>query len=64
LTWLWKFFHHPVDVEAIEGTNPKTDEPTSRKPSVDEPFASLAFKIAYGSFSLEDYVLLELTLVF
>ncbi len=36
----------PMDVEAIEGTNPKTDEPTSRKPSSDEPFASLAFKIA------------------
>ena len=40
----------PVDVEAIEGTNPKTDEPTSRKPSVDEPFASLAFKIATDPF--------------
>ena len=36
----------PMDVEAIEGVNPKTDEPTSRKPSSDEPFASLAFKIA------------------
>ena len=23
----------PMDVEAIEGINPKTDEPTSRKPS-------------------------------
>ena len=31
-------------------TNPKTDEPTSRKPSVDEPFASLAFKIATDPF--------------
>ena len=30
----------PLDQEAIEGINPKTDEPTSRKPSVDEPFAS------------------------
>ena len=40
----------PVDVEAIEGTNPKTDEPTSRKPSVDEPFSSLAFKIATDPF--------------
>ncbi len=40
----------PVDVEAIEGTNPKTDEPTSRKPSIDEPFASLAFKIATDPF--------------
>jgi elongation factor G len=36
----------PVDIEAIEGTNPKTDEPTSRKPSYDEPFSALAFKIA------------------
>ncbi|HLP56560.1 MAG TPA: elongation factor G [Fluviicola sp.] len=36
----------PLDVEAIEGTNPKTDEPASRKPSYDEPFAALAFKIA------------------
>jgi elongation factor G len=36
----------PMDVEAIDGINPKTDEPTSRKPSADEPFASLAFKIA------------------
>ncbi|MDG1756460.1 MAG: elongation factor G [Bacteroidia bacterium] len=40
----------PLDQEAIEGTNPKTDEPTSRKPSVDEPFASLAFKIATDPF--------------
>ena len=36
----------PVDVEAIEGTNPKTDEPAKRKPSYDEPFSALAFKIA------------------
>lgn len=36
----------PVDIEAIVGTNPKTDEPASRKPSYDEPFAALAFKIA------------------
>ena len=40
----------PLDQEAIEGTNPKTDEPTSRKPSVDEPFSSLAFKIATDPF--------------
>ena len=36
----------PIDTEAIVGTNPDTDEEVSRKPSVDEPFASLAFKIA------------------
>ena len=40
----------PLDQEAIEGINPKTDEPTSRKPSIDEPFASLAFKIATDPF--------------
>jgi len=36
----------PIDTEAIVGINPDTDEEVSRKPSVDEPFASLAFKIA------------------
>ena len=36
----------PLDVEAITGTNPDTDDEESRKPSVDAPFASLAFKIA------------------
>ena len=36
----------PIDTEAIVGTNPDTDEEVSRKPSIDEPFASLAFKIA------------------
>ncbi len=36
----------PLDIEAIEGTNPKTGETEVRKPSVDEPFAALAFKIA------------------
>ena len=36
----------PVDTEAIKGTNPKTDSEESRKPNTDEPFASLAFKIA------------------
>ena len=40
----------PMDVEAIEGINPKTEEPTFRKPSADEPFAALAFKIATDPF--------------
>ena len=35
----------PMDIEAIEGINPKTEEPETRQPSVDEPFAALAFKI-------------------
>ena len=40
----------PIDVEAIEGINPKTDEPITRQPSFDEPFAGLAFKIATDPF--------------
>ncbi|MFT5859740.1 MAG: elongation factor G [Flavobacteriaceae bacterium] len=40
----------PMDVEAIVGINPKTDEEEKRKPSVDEPFAALAFKIATDPF--------------
>ena len=36
----------PMDTEGIIGTNPKTDEEAVRQPSIDEPFASLAFKIA------------------
>lgn len=40
----------PLDVEAITGINPKTDEEVTRKPSYDEPFAGLAFKIATDPF--------------
>ncbi|MFT4535770.1 MAG: elongation factor G [Saprospiraceae bacterium] len=40
----------PLDVEAVTGTNPDTDEPELRKPSVDEPFCALAFKIATDPF--------------
>ena len=40
----------PMDVGEIEGIDPKTDLPTTRKPSYDEPFAGLAFKIATDPF--------------
>ena len=40
----------PLDQEAIDGFNPRTDEEVSRKPSADEPFAALAFKIATDPF--------------
>jgi elongation factor G len=40
----------PLDVEAITGTNPNTDAEEKRKPSYDEPFAALAFKIATDPF--------------
>lgn len=40
------FLPSPLDIDAVQGTNPNTDEPEERKPSVDEPFCALAFKIA------------------
>ena len=45
-----RYLPSPVDKEGIKGTNPKNDEPIIRKPSVDEPFAALAFKIATDPF--------------
>ena len=44
------FMPSPLDVEAVQGIDPKTDEEIFRKPSVDEPFAALAFKIATDPF--------------
>ncbi len=40
----------PVDIEAIVGTNPNTEAEEKRKPSFDEPFSALAFKIATDPF--------------
>jgi elongation factor G len=40
----------PLDVEAIVGTNPDSEEEEKRKPSFDEPFSALAFKIATDPF--------------
>jgi elongation factor G len=40
----------PLDVEDIQGTHPDTEEPVTRKPSYDEPFSALAFKIATDPF--------------
>ena len=40
----------PLDVPAITGVNPKTDEEESRPSSDDEPFSALAFKIATDPF--------------
>jgi elongation factor G len=40
----------PLDIDAITGTDPDTGEEMTRKPSVDEPFSSLAFKIATDPF--------------
>ena len=40
----------PVDIPAIEGVNPTTDEPDSRPASDEAPFSALAFKIATDPF--------------
>ncbi len=40
------FMPAPIDVDAIEGINPKTDQMEKRRPDIEEPFAALAFKIA------------------
>ncbi len=40
----------PVDLDAVRGINPKTDEEEERKPSDDEPFCALAFKIQTDPF--------------
>ncbi len=40
----------PLDIDAIIGVDPNTDEEISRQPSVDEPFSALAFKIATDPF--------------
>ncbi len=40
----------PIDVPAIKGINPKTDEEDVRQSSDDEPFSALAFKIMTDPF--------------
>ena len=50
LDYIMAFLPSPLDVPAVEGMNPKTEETEVRKPSVDEPFCGLAFKIATDPF--------------
>lgn len=45
-----RYLPSPVDKEGIVGTHPDTGEEIVRKPSVDAPFAALAFKIATDPF--------------
>ncbi|MBA4293233.1 elongation factor G [bacterium] len=40
----------PLDVDAIVGVDPDTDQEKLRKPSDEEPFSALAFKIASDKF--------------
>src|SRR5665647_2551534 len=44
------FLPNPLDIGSIQGRDPDTDEVIERKPSVDQPLAALAFKIATDPF--------------
>lgn len=50
LDGVMRFLPSPLDIEAIVGINPDTMNEERRKPSVAEPFSSLAFKIATDPF--------------
>ncbi|MFN4007179.1 MAG: elongation factor G [Chitinophagaceae bacterium] len=45
-----RYLPSPVDIDAIEGTDPSTGETLVRKPDAKEPFAALAFKIMTDPF--------------
>ena len=50
LDYVMEFLPSPLDVPAVEGINPDTEEMETRKASEDEPFCGLAFKIATDPF--------------
>ena len=50
LDYVMAFLPSPLDVPAVEGINPKTDEQEVRQASVNDPFCGLAFKIATDPF--------------
>ena len=45
-----RYLPSPMDKDGIRGINPDTEKEELRKPSTDEPFAALAFKIATDPF--------------
>ena len=45
-----RYLPSPLDKGAVKGTNPRTGDEISRKPSADEPFCALVFKIATDPF--------------
>ena len=45
-----EFMPSPLDIGAVEGVNPKTEETEKREPSNDAPMSALAFKIATDPF--------------
>ncbi len=50
LDYIMAFLPSPLDVPAVEGVNPKTDETETRNATVNDPFCGLAFKIAADPF--------------
>ena len=46
LDYVVAFLPSPLDIEAIQGTDPRTGNEIERHPSESEPFSALAFKIA------------------
>ncbi|MEN8186484.1 MAG: elongation factor G [Bacteroidota bacterium] len=50
LDGVMRFLPSPLDIEAIEGTNPDSGEVETRLPDNKEPFSALAFKIATDPF--------------
>ena len=40
-----EYMPSPIDIPAIKGVNPKTDEEVERHAFDDEPFSALAFKM-------------------
>ena len=45
-----RYLPSPLDKGAVKGTNPRTGSEVVRKPSAEEPFAALVFKIATDPF--------------
>ena len=50
LDYVMAFLPSPLDIDAVVGTDPRTGEETSRKPTESDPFCGLAFKIATDPF--------------
>ena len=45
-----RYLPSPIDVPPVKGINPFTDKEEERKPSPEDPFTAIAFKIATDSF--------------
>jgi elongation factor G len=50
LNYVMELLPSPMDRESVIGIDPDTEEETRRKPTIEEPFTALAFKIATDPF--------------